>query len=337
MFKFSKHIDGKMSGLEKLNLRLGYQGGNQEGRLIKDKQKSLNKALLYSYQAETVILADGREFRCLINPDKLKNDYDDKIISIPFKDICLNSKRIGKTSEGLQEIGMKVGDVFQWKETETYWLVYLQRLEENAYFRAEIRKCRYDVEIGDKKYKVYLCGPAETAIIWHTKKNMKGSGVTWNDLNYDLTMYITKDNVTEDFFHRFTKVKVSGKQYEVQAVDSISTDGIIEVALKEDFTNSIKDEVINQEKNDNNIEENDEYTATIKGPRNVYPYDEIQYSIENSYGGKWEVNNNKAYIINQTDLYANIMIKTGRSGEFDLIYKKENEEDVVLHITINSL
>lgn len=327
-----------MSGLEKLNLRLGYQGGNQEGRLIKDKQKSLNKALLYSYQAETAILADGREFRCLINPDKLKNDYDDKIISIPFKDICLNAKKMGKTSEGLQDIGMKVGDVFQWKETETYWLVYLQRLEENAYFRAEIRKCRYDVEIDNKKYKVYLCGPAETAIIWHTKKNMKGSGVTWNDLNYDLTMFITKDDTTEDFFHRFTKVKVSGKQYEVQAVDSISTDGIIEVALKEDFTNSIKDEIEQQDK-DNNVKNEDanEYNATIKGPQIVYPYDEIQYSIENSYGGQWEVSNNKAYIISQTDLCVNIMIKTGRSGQFDLIYKKENEEDIVLHITINSL
>lgn len=338
MFKYSKYINEQMSGLEKLNLRLGYQGGNQEGRLIKDKQKSLNKALLYSYQAETAILADGREFRCLINPDKLKNDYDDKIISIPFKDICLNAKKMGKTSEGLQDIGMKVGDVFQWKETETYWLVYLQRLEENAYFRAEIRKCRYDVEIDNKKYKVYLCGPAETAIIWHTKKNMKGSGVTWNDLNYDLTMFITKDDTTEGFFHRFTKVKVSGKQYEVQAVDSISTDGIIEVALKEDFTNSIKDEIEQQDK-DNNVKNEDanEYNATIKGPQIVYPYDEIQYNIENSYGGQWEVSNNKAYIISQTDLCVNIMIKTGRSGQFDLIYKKENEEDIVLHITINSL
>ena len=109
-----------MSGLDTLNLRLNYHGGNQEGRLIKDKQRSLNKALLYSYQAETAVLADGREFRCLINPDKLKNDYGDKIISIPFKDICLNADKVGKTTEGLQEIGMKAGDVFQWKETETY-------------------------------------------------------------------------------------------------------------------------------------------------------------------------------------------------------------------------
>ena len=327
-----------MSGIEKLKLRLGYQGGNQEGRLIKDKQKSLNKAFLYSYQAETAVLADGREFRCLINPDKLKNDYDDKIISIPFKDICLNKDKIGKTSEGIQEIGMKAGDVFKWKETDTYWLVYLQRLEENAYFRAEIRKCRYEVKIGNTEYKVYLCGPAETAIVWHTKKNMKGSGITWNDLNYDLTMFITKNKETEEFFHRFTKVKVSGKQYEVQAVDAISVEGIIEVAIKEDYTNSIKDEI---EKNNiiNKDEEDslDDNTPAIIGPKIVYPYDEVSYTIKNIDKGHWEVNNTKAYIINQTDKKVDIVIKTGKSGEFDLIYRKEKEDDILLHITIASL
>ena len=324
-----------MSGLDTLNLRLNYHGGNQEGRLIKDKQRSLNKALLYSYQAETAVLADGREFRCLINPDKLKNDYDDKIISIPFRDICLNSNRKGKTEDGLEDIGMKAGDVFKWKETDTYWLVYLQRLEENAYFRAEIRKCRYDVEIGECKYKVYLCGPTETAMIWHTKKNMKGSGITWNDLNYDLTMLITKDELTEDYFHRFTKVKVSGKPYEVQAIDAISIEGIIEVALKEDYTNSIKDIIDNTEiQEEEPIDKNLPY---IEGPTIVYPYDEVHFSIENTHGGIWEVSNNKAYIMSQTDSTVELMIKTGRSGEFDLIYKKENEEDIVLHITINSL
>ena len=101
-----------MSGLDNLNKRLQYQGGNQEGRFIKDKLKSLKKALLYSYQAETAILEDKREFRCLINPDKLKPEYDNKIISIPYRDICLNKVKIGTTSQGEEEIGLKPGDVF---------------------------------------------------------------------------------------------------------------------------------------------------------------------------------------------------------------------------------
>ena len=104
-----------MSSLDNLKNRINYAGGpNQEKRMNNDKLRSLKKALLYSYQGQTAILNDGREFRCLINHDKLKEDYDDKIISIPYKDICLNSGQIhGKTSQGEEEIGMKVGDTFK--------------------------------------------------------------------------------------------------------------------------------------------------------------------------------------------------------------------------------
>lgn len=319
-----------MSGLENLKSRLQYYGGNQEGRLIEDKLRSLKKALLYSYQAATAILSDEREFRCLINPDKLKNDYEDKIISIPFEDICLNSEKKGTTTEGLEKIGMKPGDVFKWKENNSYWLVYLQRLEEKAYFRAEIRRCRYEVEINDNKYKIYLCGPAEDTVVWHTK-NTSNSGFSWNDLNYTLLMYITKDTITEEYFHRFTEIKINGKQYEVQAVDSISIEGIIEVALKEDYTNSVKNEIENTE--DSPVEP----SLNIIGPNIVYPYDEVRYTVKDLSGGEWFISNNKAYIINQTDTFVDIAINTGRSGDFDLIYKKENEEDIVFHITIESL
>ena len=65
-----------MSGLEDLKIRLQYNGGyKQESRMQLDKLRTLKKALIYSYQAATAILEDGREFRCLINPDKLKVDY----------------------------------------------------------------------------------------------------------------------------------------------------------------------------------------------------------------------------------------------------------------------
>lgn len=103
-----------MSGLENLQARLQYCGGkNQKNRLSLGKVNSLKKALLYSYQSATAILSDGREFRCLINKDKTKITGDDKIISIPFEDICLNEKEINKkTSEGIQKINMKPGDVF---------------------------------------------------------------------------------------------------------------------------------------------------------------------------------------------------------------------------------
>lgn len=99
-----------MSSLDNLKLRLKFNGETAEGRMQSGKLKTLKKALLYSYQAATAVLSDGRMFRCLINPDKLKNDYDDKIISIPFKDICLgtiDNKERKKTSEDEEEIGLK--------------------------------------------------------------------------------------------------------------------------------------------------------------------------------------------------------------------------------------
>ena len=54
-----------MSGIDNLGTRLGYAGGaRQESRFINDKLKTLKKALLYSYQAETITLPpkEGEEF-----------------------------------------------------------------------------------------------------------------------------------------------------------------------------------------------------------------------------------------------------------------------------------
>ena len=86
-----------MSGIEDLSTRLDYRGGEKQvPRMNEDKLNALKKALVRSYQSATAVLADGREFKCLINPDHLKNLYDDKIISIPFEDVCLNAEKVGK-------------------------------------------------------------------------------------------------------------------------------------------------------------------------------------------------------------------------------------------------
>ena len=69
-------------------------------------------------------LADSQIHRALINPDKTKQDYDDKILSIDY---------------GILELG----DVFKWVGTNTHWIIYLQALTEDAYFRGEIRLCKY--------------------------------------------------------------------------------------------------------------------------------------------------------------------------------------------------
>lgn len=95
------NLELDIMSLDNLNKRLSYMGGaNQQNRMFEDKLRTLKRAILYSYQAATAVLKDGREFRCLINPDKNKPDYDNKILSIPYKDICLNVSRVGKRTEG---------------------------------------------------------------------------------------------------------------------------------------------------------------------------------------------------------------------------------------------
>lgn len=331
-----------------MKARINYAGGAiQQDRMNEDKLRSLKKAMLYSYQAATAILEDGREFRCLINPDKTKTEYRDKIISIPFADICLNKDRIGKTTEGIETIGMKVGDTFEWKEDKTYWIVYLRYEEERAYFRAEIRNCDYEIEINGKKYRGYLRGPDEDETLWRTKHN-----ISWIDIDYTALLYITSNEETRAFFHRFQKLEIYGKPWEVQVVDSISNQGLLMIALKETFSNELeaqtqKEIIMNkgeetsvpkdpESESDENIKDNTE--PYIDGPQTVFPYDKKKYMIVNASGGVWSIDNTKkAVITHQSQKAVTIDFITGRSGEISLTYSSDTGNDIVMKITIASL
>ena len=322
-----------MKSLETLQSRLKFNGGNaQQARMNESKLKSLKRALLYSYQAATAILSDGREFRCLINPDKLKYNYDDKIISIPFKDICLNADKIKrKTMQDIENINMQPGDVFTWKENGSHWIVYSRRLEETAYFRAEIRRCDDTVEIDGKSYHAYVRGPEQLSLEWR-----KGNYEMFNKENYTLMMYITKDAVTEDYFHRFTRIKIKDKPWEIQTVDSITSEGIIKVALKETYQNTIEDQVIKEEEEKKPIQPVIR-NIYIDGPQTVSPYDTVKYTIKGITGGTWSVDNEKIKIVSSDDTLVKLNINTGRSGKFKLIYTLQNEEQIQLDVEIESL
>ena len=310
--------------LELLNKRLQYQGGNQEQRFINDKLRGLKRALLYSYQAATATLSDGKEFRCLINPDKNKPAYDNKILSIPYKDICLNAPRVGKTSEGEVDINIKPGDVFTWKETNTHWLVYLEYIEEDAYFRSEIRRCDQEVKIEDNSYWVYIRGPVETSIEWTQK-----AGIEWNTLNYSLVMYITADETTNNYFERFKTIKILDPRYnkektwQVVGVDPYYGDGIIQVFLDEYFENSIADAVATENSAETG-EENpvDETAAYIDGPTEVQQYSKAYYEIHNAEEGYWYLK----WKDEEQDLKSSLKIiplniSIGELGTFTLIYR----------------
>ena len=317
--------------LELLNKRLNYQGGNQQQRMISDKLKGLKKALLYSYQAATAILPDGKEFRCLINSDKNKPVYDNKILSIPYKDICLNTERIGKTSEGEINIQLTTGDVFIWKETNTHWLVYLQYLEEDAYFRSEIRRCDQKIEIDGNEYWVYIRGPVETSIEWNQK-----AGVEWNNLNYSLVMYITADQITNSYFSRFKSIKIIDPRYDkvktwqVVGVDPYYGDGILQVFLDEYFENSIADAVMETETNNDNININEPY---IDGPTIVKQYSKAYYQIKNVQNGSWFINRNGEEKNLNSSLKIISLQMPSKIGIFTLIYRTQ-QQDIILNVEI---
>ena len=341
MFEFNEYIKKGFMSLELLKQRLNYRGGNQEKRMIKDKLQSLKKALLYSYQAATAQLSDGREFRCLINPDKNNPAYDNKIISIPYKDICLNSPRIGKQTQGQQEVNLKPGNVFIWKETNTPWLVYLEDLQEDAYFRAEIRKCEAQVTINNKTYAVYIRGPIESSIDWNLKK-----GITWNSLNYSSVIYITSDENTRSYLERFKTIQIYNtrkqqkKTWRVAGVDQYFGDGIIQVFLEEFYQNPIEKAIIDKQKEEqeaSSINEPTENTIYIDGPTKVKQYDSATFNIKNASGGKWYIQqNNIIHDLNsdEDELTLNFDVKVGK---FILIYRIDGEEDITLNLQVSAI
>lgn len=321
-----------MSGLDNLKTRINYRGGSsQEARMQADKVRSVKKASLYSYQSETIEI-DGKRFKCLINKDKLNANFDDKIISIPHYTIDLNAAVVGKTSEGEVETGLKQGDVFHWLETDTYWLVYLQYIEETAYFRADIRKCQHELDINGRKYKVCARGPIETKLDWKQK-----DGTYYNTLNYTQIMYVPANKETLDYFKRFTKIKLDGDTWEVQAVDRLSTQGIIEVAIKESFNNPLEDELLEQEEKIENNGNQEAGLPHISGPIECYPYDTLTYKVEGISNGTWSVDKEKIIKINsQNESTVSISIVTGRSNNFVLKYNSSTQT-LELPVTILSL
>ena len=112
----------------------------------------------------------------------------------------------------------------------------MQYLQEDAYFRGLMRQCdeEVEIEVNGKKYKywAYLKGPSEKTINWQ-----KTNSFVFNKLNYTLEMYLSSNEETNEFFQRFKKLTIKGKPWEVQAVDRWTTDGILAVYLKEDYTN----------------------------------------------------------------------------------------------------
>ena len=315
-----ERLDANIKGIPDQHTRLQFHGGNlQQERMIKDKRRSLDRALQYSYQAAQVLRTDAeykKPVRALINPNKLKQDYDDKIISIGY------------------EYNFKPGDVFEWIGTNTHWLIYLQDLTELAYFRGDIRKCSYEIawqdEDGEHSTYVALRGPVETKINYIQKH-----GISVDTPNYSLNMLIPLNNATLKYFQRYSKFYLQSDTNEymnnvcwrVEAIDWLSTPGILEVAAVEYYANETEDDIENgivggltvkpANPNDEEVEE------AIIGETFIKPKKEYEFYFNGGLYLDWEVD--KKYpvsiIVDEMDP-KRIKLKwnSSYSGQFDLVY-----------------
>lgn len=312
--------------------RLEYQGGiRQEDRMIKDKYRTFLKTLQYSYQSCDVQLIQKYqnceqlqneiEYRALINPDKVKQDYDDKILSIDYA------------------YNYEPGDVFKWLNTNTYWLIYLQALTEDAYFRGEIRRCKYQINFKDKDNQLHVTwaairGPVETQI-----ESIQKNEIRIDRPNYGLNILMPLNEYTLQAFQRYSKFLFADKAWQVQAVDSISIKNVLEVNAEEYYINRDTDDIENEIANGLivlPVEPEDDLSG-IQGNIFIKPLIEEVYSAKTA--GTWSIKNgdNCPITFSPIDEYSvKITWNKTTSGSFIL---QHNEENTILEkkIIVDSL
>ena len=307
----------------KINVRGKEKTGyaNPLVRLREDKLRSMKRALYNSYQSAVIVFdKDDREyhFRCLINHDKLKVDYEDKILSIPFREVPieyegdketpLDEKMVDTGTPGIfvDELGnpvlddndevitqyrVKPGDTFKWVSgnegymPDSYWIIFLQYSEQTAYFRGEIRKADDEIEV----IPIEDDGTEGDPVIYHgwtTGPNEDQAiwnvkkGVVWNDLYYSKILYITKDETTSAFFRRFDRVVINGQTWEVQGYnDNYGTSS--KNAQGGMIRVALKETYTstNQVIKDM-LEEEEQRSGQIIGPSVVQSYDVVKYYLD---------------------------------------------------------
>lgn len=295
--------EAALHGLDHGETLLKYNGGvAQQDRMIKDKRRSLDRALKYSYQGAFIKKVDDTAvpwgfkpigaddtnvIRALINPNKLKPDYDDKILSVPY------------------EHGFKAGDIFEWCNTDTKWLITSQNKTELAYFRGDIRRCNYLIRWLDKEKNQHECyaatrGPVETKINFLQK-----NGNSIETPNHSLNILMPKRQDVIEYFKRYSKFYLSSSLFEedpenlreeyqicfrVEATDWISTPGVFEMTAVEYYANTAEDDIeaglvgalIPKQSVDTD-------THCIKGPHFIKPLTTAEFKYVGMFKTGWQV------------------------------------------------
>lgn len=316
-------LDTDIQGVNNQFVRLNHQGGNlQQNRMIKDKRRSLDRALVYSYQGADVRKIDSTSddyVRALINPNKLKQNYDDKIISVGY------------------EHHFECGDIFEWKGTETYWLIYLQDLTELAYFRGDIRKCSHQINWEDEngKHSTYAAirGPVETKINYIQKH-----GISVDNPNYSLNILLPKTADTLSYFQRYNKFYLADDElkvcWRIEAIDWLSMPGVLEINAVEyyanEFEDNLEDGTVGTLKTEPINPNNSFIEDTIVGETFIKPKREYEYEYIGNLVGKWSVKENYPIQLIQDGKKVKLRWLNTYSGQFDLIYANCFKKTIVV-------
>lgn len=261
-----------MINLELMKLRAKHANNDrQHDRMVQDKLRSFHRSLLYSYQT-TWIKKDGDEnaeyIRALINPDKVKFDYDEKIVSIdPIH-------------------GFTSGDTFEWQGTNTHWIILKQELTEVAYFRGNVRRCQLLSAVDPETNESFslwgaIRGPVETKI-----NVIQKGGVSAEVPNLSLNIYMPLTEQNKRTFARHAIFEFMGKYWEIHAFDHISTPNILEITAVETY--DCGDHELTIEKIDPNPELKPTDYAII-GETFVRPLIETSFSCSLPGSHEWNI------------------------------------------------
>lgn len=297
-----------MNNLDLMRLRM--RNADQQERMIADKRKTLDKVFLYSYQGADVKKVDEEEsYKALINPNALKPDYDDKIISIPF------------------ESGFTTGTIFNWERTGTHWIIYLQDLTELAYFKGDIRKCNYVISWQDPEdrqiYSTYAAtrGPVETKI-----NSISKNGITYNTPNHSLSILLPQTEATVKYFKRYARFYLQGLDktddlicWRVEGFDYISTPGILEITAVEYYANEFEDDV-EQGIAGGLVPEIPEPESAIVGDNFITPKIPYTFTYEGNEEGEWVYDSSLPIKVETNGKEITITWLKNHSGQFDLSF-----------------
>lgn len=300
-----------MNALDLMRARLNDK--TQQERMIKDKRKTLDKVILYSYQgAQVQKIDDSNIARALINPNHLKPDYDDKVISIGF------------------EYGYGPGDIFEWVNTDTKWLIYLQDLTELAYFRGDIRKCNYEISWKNadgsvSSSPVALRGPKETNIDSSIQED-----ISVDTPNHTLNILMPSTENSLAYFKRYARFFLNGTCWRVEGVDSISMTGIIEIDAAEYYANKDTDD-IDKGIADGAIVEPivPAPTSAISGETFIKPKITYKYVYTGAEDGSWSWDSKLPIFAIPNDKEIALKWTTAHVGQFDLSFGNDTKTIVV--------